>query len=140
VDQAARSGGQEQELVLRALAAIIATAALIGAGAFAFAGELGDPNRECDGSTYEMVECLLNKTAYWDKRINIAYQQTLKDAQPKQREQLRVAQRLWVQYRDANCLFYDLGEGTIARIEAGECMRSMTEARAKELDGSLDRK
>jgi uncharacterized protein YecT (DUF1311 family) len=72
--------------------------------------------------------------------MNIAYQQTLKDAQPKQREQLRVAQRLWIQYRDANCLFYGLGEGTIARIEAGECMRSMTETRAKELDGSLDRK
>ena len=120
--------------------AFIAAAALIGAAAFAFAGDPGEPDAACDGSTAEMVECVGAKTAYWDKRMNIAYQQTLKDAQPKQREQLRVAQRLWVQYRDANCLFYDLGEGTIARIEAGECMRSMTEARAKELDGSLDRK
>ena len=57
----------------------------------------------------------------------------------KQREQLRAAQRLWIQYRDANCLYYDLGEGTIARIEAGECMRSMTEARARELEGKDDR-
>ena len=55
--------------------------------------------------------------------------------QPAQRDQLRAAQRLWVQYRDANCLYYGLGEGTIARLDAGECMRSMTEARAKEFEG-----
>ena len=30
---------------------------------------------------------------------------------------------------------YGMGEGTIARIDAGECMRNMTEARAKELEG-----
>jgi len=114
-------------------------AALLGAAAFAFAGDPGDPNRECDGSTYEMVDCLKAKTAYWDKRMTIAYQRTLKDVEPKQREQLRIAQRLWIQYRDANCLYYGLGEGTIARIDAGECMRSMTEARARELEGKEDR-
>ena len=27
------------------------------------------------------------------------------------------------------------GEGTIARLDAGECMRRMTQARAKELEG-----
>ena len=43
-----------------------------------------------------------------------------------QRDQLRAAQRLWVQYRDANCLYYGMGEGTIARLDAG---------RAKELEG-----
>jgi uncharacterized protein YecT (DUF1311 family) len=53
----------------------------------------------------------------------------------KQREQLRSAQRLWIQYRDANCLYYGLGEGTIARIDAGECVRNMTKARAEELEG-----
>ena len=86
-----------------------------------------------------MVDCLKAKTVYWDKRMTIAYQQTLKDVEPKQREQLRVAQRLWIQYRDANCLYYGLGEGTIARIDAGECMRKMTEIRAKELEGKEDR-
>ena len=56
------------------------------------------------------------------------------EALAEQRDQLRTAQRLWIQYRDANCLYYDLGEGTIARLDAGECMRSMTEVRAKELE------
>jgi uncharacterized protein YecT (DUF1311 family) len=105
----------------------------------AFAGDQGEPNKSCDGSTYEMVECLKADTAYWDKRLNAAYSQALKDAEPKQREQLRIAQRLWVQYRDANCLFYDLGEGTIARIEAGHCMYRMTKSRAQELEGAYER-
>ncbi|MDH2382452.1 lysozyme inhibitor LprI family protein [Bradyrhizobium sp. CER78] len=114
--------------------ALVAAAFIIAASS-AFAGDQGDGEQSCDGSTYQMVECLKAKTAQWDKRMNAGYQQALKDAAgDKQREQLRTAQRLWIQYRDANCLYYDLGEGTIARLDAGECMRSMTEARAKELE------
>jgi uncharacterized protein YecT (DUF1311 family) len=64
----------------------------------------------------------------------VAYQQALKDAEGKQREQLRAAQRLWIKYRDANCLYYDLGEGTIARIEAGYCMNELTQARAVDFE------
>ena len=67
--------------------------------------------------------------------MNVAYQKALQDARPTQRDPLRAAQRLWVQYRDTNCLYYGMGEGTIARLDAGECMRSMTEARARELEG-----
>jgi uncharacterized protein YecT (DUF1311 family) len=101
----------------------------------ASAGDQGDPAQSCDGSTVEMVECLKTKTAEWDTRMTMSYQKALKDAGPARREQLRAVQRLWIQYRDANCLYYDMGEGTIARIEAGECMRRMTEARARELEG-----
>jgi uncharacterized protein YecT (DUF1311 family) len=99
------------------------------------AGDQGAAEQSCDGSTFQMVECLRAKTAQWDQRLNVAYQKAVQGAQPAQREQLRAAQRLWIQYRDANCLYYGMGEGTIARLDAGECMRSMTEARAKELEG-----
>ena len=99
------------------------------------AGDQGEPEQSCDGNTFQMVECLKARTAQWDKRLNVAYEKTVQDAGSAQRDQLRAAQRLWVQYRDANCLYYGLGEGTIARLDAGECMRSMTEARAKELEG-----
>ncbi|HET7381468.1 MAG TPA: lysozyme inhibitor LprI family protein [Pseudolabrys sp.] len=117
----------------------IAAAVLIGAAAFAYAGDQGDPDQSCDGSTYEMVECLRAKTAKWGKRMTVAYQRMLNAGEPKQREQLRVAQRLWIQYRDANCLYYGLGEGTIARVEAGDCMLRMTQSRAIELEGKEDR-
>ena len=60
------------------------------------AGDQGDPAQSCDGNTYEMVECLKAKTAQWDKRMTVAYQQALKDAAPQQHDQLRAAQRLWI--------------------------------------------
>jgi uncharacterized protein YecT (DUF1311 family) len=113
--------------------AVLATVWLSVASA-AYAGDQGDPAQSCDGSTADMVECLKGKTAEWDKRLTIAYEKALKEAVPQQHDQLRAAERLWIQYRDANCLYYSLGEGTIARIDAGECMRSMTEARARELE------
>ncbi|WP_245321703.1 lysozyme inhibitor LprI family protein [Bradyrhizobium sp. LTSPM299] len=121
-------------LVDRASRVVIAAAFTAVLASSAQAGDGGDPEQSCDGNTFQMVECLKAKTAQWDKRMNIAYQQAIKDAGEKQGEQLRAAQRLWVQYRDANCLYYGLGEGTIARIDAGECMRNMTVARAKELE------
>ena len=119
-------------MMLRMAIGLTAVLALVSV---AHAGDQGDPEQPCDGNTFQMVECLKGKTAQWDKRLNVAYQKALQDAQPAQRDPLRAAQRLWVQYRDANCLYYGMGEGTIARLDAGECMRSMTEARAKELEG-----
>ena len=114
----------------------VAAVALCLLALSARAGDQSASAQSCDGSTPEMVDCLNAKTAEWDKRMTVAYQQAMKDAPPKQREQLRAAQRLWIQYRDANCLYYDMGEGTIARVDAAECMRSMTEARARELEGA----
>jgi uncharacterized protein YecT (DUF1311 family) len=114
---------------------VLGAAAMLTLASVAHAGDQGEPEASCDGNTFQMVECLKAKTAQWDKRMTIAYQQALKDAVPAQHDQLRTAQRQWIQYRDANCLYYGLGEGTIARLDAGECMRSMTEARAKELEG-----
>jgi uncharacterized protein YecT (DUF1311 family) len=121
---------------VRASIAIVIAAALIGAAVSAFAEE--DTDQGCDGSTAEMVECFRAKTDRWDKRLNAAYPKALNLAQPKQREQLRKAQRAWVAYRDANCLYWDLGEGTIARIQAADCMHSMTQQRAKELEGAAE--
>jgi uncharacterized protein YecT (DUF1311 family) len=119
--------------------AVITAAALIGAAAFALAGDQGEPDKDCGVSTYEMVDCLNAKAAQWDKRMTIAYQRTLKALEPKQREQLRAAQRLWIQYRDANCLYYALGEGSIARVESADCTYRMTKSRAEELEGKEDR-
>ena len=113
---------------------LIVIASIVALASAAHAGDQGDPDKSCEGNTFEMVECLKVQTAQWDKRMTVAYQQALKDAVPQQRDQLRAAQRLWIQYRDANCLYYGMGEGTIARIDAGECMRNMTQARARELE------
>ncbi len=69
--------------------AAVAAAALTGVAVSASAGDQDSPDQNCDGSTYEMVECLKARTAQWDKRLNAAYKSAFDAAQPKQREQLR---------------------------------------------------
>ena len=50
---------------------------------------------------------------------------------------LLAAQRLWVQYRDANCAFYGTRNGSIRQVQAAERIRSMTEDRARELEEAI---
>ena len=54
-----------------------------------------------------------------------------------QRQPLLAAQRLWVQYRDGNCGFYGVQDGSIRQVQAAECIRSMTEDRARELEKAM---
>jgi uncharacterized protein YecT (DUF1311 family) len=113
---------------MKKLMMVIAASAALASPAFA-AGP------DCDsGRTSDIVDCVHIETAQWDTRMNAAYQKALKEAEPRRQEQLRTAQRLWVQFRDANCLYFDMGEGTVALIDAAECARNMTEARAHELE------
>lgn len=122
--------------------AIVAAAALTGAAVFAFAvsaraGEQGEPGA-CDGSTPEIVDCLMAQRAHWDKELTIAYQEAMKNAQPAQKIKLRDAERAWIKYRDANCAYYLAGEGTIARVNAAACLRDMTKRRTRDLKGDFD--
>lgn len=95
------------------------------------------PDPECDGGTFDMVKCLEEATAKWDKRLNEAYREELAGDGPKEQlAQLRKAQRLWVQFRDANCAYYGLSQGSIRHVLYGSCMFDMTKARAKELEAS----
>jgi uncharacterized protein YecT (DUF1311 family) len=121
-------------LIRQSCHVLVVAVALFGAATTARAEEA---EKGCDGNTYEMLECQKVQLATWDKRLNAAYQAALPRAQPKQREQLRVAQRQWLRFRDANCLYYDLGEGTIARLVASACMVDMTRARAEELERAI---
>ena len=88
-------------------------------------------------STAGIVECVGRLTKAWDRRLNAAYRKLL-DASPESVRRLRAAQRLWIQFRDANCRYYGTGEGTITAIHAAECMRSMTAHRALELEDLLN--
>jgi uncharacterized protein YecT (DUF1311 family) len=94
------------------------------------------PDPECDGGTFELVKCLEETAAKWDKRLNEAYRETLKEGPKEQQAQLRAAQRLWVQFRDANCKYYGLSEGSIRHVLWATCMFDMTKARAKELEAA----
>jgi uncharacterized protein YecT (DUF1311 family) len=89
----------------------------------------------CDAqTTLGMVDCLSARTKVQDKRLNLAYQALMQRSDAGQRQPLKAAQRRWISYRDANCRFYGSAEGSIRQIEAAECLRAMTQARACELE------
>ncbi len=88
-------------------------------------------------ATLAVVECLQAKTNAADQRLNAAYKALQARVEQVQRQPLLLAQRLWVQYRDANCGFYGTQDGSIRQVQAAECMRSMTEDRAHELEKAM---
>jgi uncharacterized protein YecT (DUF1311 family) len=96
----------------------------------------GEEYQSCkNGNTRDIVLCVDKLVKKWDARLNAAYQKLLGATKEADRlAALKKAQKLWVGYRDANCGWHAAGEGTIHRLEAGECMRSMTADRALELE------
>ena len=84
-----------------------------------------------------IVDCVQARAKFWDERLNAAYKDLMKRIRPDQRQALLAAQQLWIQYRDANCAFYYTGDGTIRQVQAAECLRSMTQDRAQELEKAM---
>jgi uncharacterized protein YecT (DUF1311 family) len=111
-----------------ALAAMSAKAEMFGPG-FQPCGE--------KTSTLEVVECVQAKTIASDQRLNAAYKALLAQVDAAQRQALLTAQRLWVQYRNPNCAFYGTPDGSIRKVQGAECIRSMTEDRARELEKAM---
>jgi uncharacterized protein YecT (DUF1311 family) len=105
-------------------------------GSFAHAADdmrHGDEYQTCTkGSTVDIEQCVGRLTKAWDQRLNAAYRKLIKNNAKGYK--MRIAQRLWVQFRNANCRYYGSGEGTIRRLEFAECMRSSTAHRALELE------
>jgi uncharacterized protein YecT (DUF1311 family) len=87
------------------------------------------------------IQCSLERLQVWDGRLNQAYKEALAAlSSPDYEVQIaafKKAQRLWVQYRDANCDYYNEEPGTIHRSLYAECMRKMTQDRAIELQQGL---
>ena len=88
-------------------------------------------------NTLAIVDCVDAKTKTWDQRLNAAYKALTQRISAGQREPLKAAQRLWIQYRNANCHFYGSQEGSIREIQAAECLRAMTQDRALELEKAM---
>ena len=97
------------------------------------------PQEDCGDrkSTADIVECLATQTAVWDRRLSAAYQKLLDSLPVRRRDRLRNAQRLWIQFRDANCAYFASRSGTIARVQAGQCLLRLTTARAMELEEGI---
>src|SRR3546814_13172061 len=88
-------------------------------------------------TTLATVECLDAKTKLSDRRLNTAYKALQQRIEPAQRQPLLTAQRLWIQYRDANRGFYHAQEGPIRRIVDAHCLRRLPAGRRRDTDQAL---
>ena len=115
---------------LMLLAAALPSPVLAQAGG----GNPGGDDPACDqDSTQAIVECLDGQTDDWDDALNAAYKAAIAAMDGDRAKGLRAVQRQWVQFRDDNCGWYADGHGSIARIEAAQCLHDMTKQRAREL-------
>jgi uncharacterized protein YecT (DUF1311 family) len=87
------------------------------------------------GVTTDIVNCIGAETEIQDKRLNAAYQKALAALTSARKKELQTVQRLWLQFRDANCSFaFDPDGGTMAHVESSGCVMTMTATRAQELE------
>lgn len=86
------------------------------------------------GITVNMMDCIGEEIKTQDARLNGAYQKLRNSISDERQQELLAAQRLWIQYRDANCQFYATAGGTLAIVASNECVLRETAHRAQELE------
>ena len=113
-------------------------AALLLAGIPARAQHMNEKDSPCAGiaGTADLVDCLSKAKDSSDAKLNSLYKNLRQKLDPSDAERLTRAQRLWIQYRDANCSaereLYD--RGTAAWPAYLACFEAMTRMRTKELE------
>ena len=97
----------------------------------------------CIGNTIEQGECLEKAFETADKELNATYQTLIRMVSSHGDgwdNNLRAAQRKWIEFRDLNCEFYGnyLKGGTGAGLYFGACKVRMTKERTTELGRKRD--
>ena len=91
------------------------------------------------GATFPMIDCMTAETALWDKQLNATYRKLMATLAPARQKVLADAEKLWLQYRNANCDFIDDPDGgSAARISANGCVLHMTAERTLELASFIE--
>ena len=104
-----------------------------------YAQHMNEKDSPCAGiaGTADLVQCLSKARTSADAKLNALYMNVLDKLRTRgdDAERLRNTERLWVQYRDANCAAErDLyGGGTGGPPAYLACMEAMTRARTKEM-------
>ncbi len=117
-------------------AAIAALPALAGAQTAEprYSGQYQECMKGAQGATAPTVVCITEEYRRWDAELNRQYRAIRGKLADARRNGFDAAQIAWVNYRDANCAFYNNPDGgTLARIDANSCMLEMTARRVMEL-------
>ena len=116
-----------------------ALAALLSAAAVAAAASPFPRENNCDlPEERQVTACTNAQYQAWDKSLNVEYKAALGRTPDEQKPLLVKAQRLWMQYRDANCAIGFGHGGTVSSYLGAQCLLNMTRDRAKELHGLHD--
>ena len=103
----------------------------------AYAQHMNEPDSPCAGVviTSDLTNCLSKANEKADSQLNAQCRSLQKLLDPADRQRLTAAERLWVQYRDANCSAEQelYAEGTARYPAYYGCLEAMTRARIKEL-------
>lgn len=101
------------------------------------AQHMNEPDAACAGVviTADLVSCLWKARNAADTKLNSVYQHLRTRLDTGEEKQLVETERLWIQYRDANCTAErDLyGNGTGQEPAYLACLEAMTRERTKEL-------
>jgi len=101
------------------------------------AQQMNEPDSPCAGVvvTSDLVACLWKAQTSSEADMNSVYEKIRKNLTAHEVQQLVGAQKLWTQYRDANCsaerALYENGTGAPPAYLA--CMEAMARERTKEL-------
>ncbi len=84
--------------------------------------------KNSDGGDFSIRDCTVAEIAIQDGRLNEAYKLIMKRLMPSQMNELRQAERLWVQRRDATCKAEAVEEegGTLWRVVYSGCILDQT--------------
>jgi len=87
------------------------------------------------GSTSDVTQCFADAQKAADKQLNETYSKIMGALEPDEKKSLVEAERLWVQFRDANCRaersLYGRGSGAYTAFIA--CVEAMTRQRTNDL-------
>jgi uncharacterized protein YecT (DUF1311 family) len=90
---------------------------------------------KANGVNPDMIDCILAETKQQDARLNENYKRLMSKLSEERKKALLEAQRAWIQFRDANCTFWDdPAGGQSAAVTAKECILTTTADRASELE------
>ena len=111
--------------------------ALFAANLPASAQQMNEKDSPCSdaGTTLELTTCFAKAREAADAQLNAAYKEIRSKLAGEDEKRLVTAQRLWIEYRDANCTAERelYAGGTAATPVYLACLEAMTRARTNEL-------
>lgn len=111
-----------QRLIVAAIAALCVQAASAEPPTSGYSAEYTACQAQSGGVDKAMLDCANAEYAHQDKRLDDAHKSLTRHLKPKLRAALKTSQRDWIRSRQSTCdMFYKVGGGTSAHLEAQSC-------------------